>query len=504
MLAKAAASNVARVAPPAPLRLDALELRLVRLPLLEPFEVSFGRMESRLLFLLRLEAGGHSGWGECVAWETPLYSYETVGTARHVIRDYLAPAILGTGDQGPGGPRFTPWRLQGPPHGQGGNRAGLRGPRGPAARRVHRPGHRRSARQGRGRGEPGHPAHRGRPGRAGEALPRASATAASSSRSSRAPTSRWWSEIRRRHPRILLSVDANAAYTLADAALLRRLDAYDLLMIEQPLAHDDLVDHAKPAADPGHRDLSRREHHEPRPGPPGSRDRRLPHRQHEDRTRGRLQRGAAHPRPLRRARRAPVVRRDARVGHRSRAQRGPGQPSRLHPARGHLGQPAVLRAGRHRCRRWRWRRTAPWPCPTSARPRLRGRHRLPGEPDGVGSMRLPAPPPRRAVSRIVAIFFPRRRRSQASRTTCSAVSPSCSSTLRDDPPGGLHVYSFHLEPARSAAASASRGRACRPAGSSASRTRPQLAISPSCLHPHHDRAAVSRPAAGCCRVSTSR
>jgi O-succinylbenzoate synthase len=51
--------------------------------------------------------------------------------------------------------------------------------------------------------------------------------------------------IRERHPRVLLSVDANAAYTLADAERLRQLDAYGLLMIEQPLAHDDLVDHAR-------------------------------------------------------------------------------------------------------------------------------------------------------------------------------------------------------------------------------------------------------------------
>jgi O-succinylbenzoate synthase len=51
-------------------------------------------------------------------------------------------------------------------------------------------------------------------------------------------------EIRRRHPHILLSVDANAAYTLADTGLLRQLDAYGLLMIEQPLGHDDIVDHA--------------------------------------------------------------------------------------------------------------------------------------------------------------------------------------------------------------------------------------------------------------------
>ena len=51
-------------------------------------------------------------------------------------------------------------------------------------------------------------------------------------------------EMRRRHPGILLSADANAAYTLKDADHLRELDPLGLLMIEQPLAHDDLVDHA--------------------------------------------------------------------------------------------------------------------------------------------------------------------------------------------------------------------------------------------------------------------
>jgi len=52
-------------------------------------------------------------------------------------------------------------------------------------------------------------------------------------------------EVRRRHPEILLSVDANCAYTIADEKHLRALDDFDLLMIEQPLDHDDLVDHAK-------------------------------------------------------------------------------------------------------------------------------------------------------------------------------------------------------------------------------------------------------------------
>src|SRR5215472_8628652 len=76
------------------LRLEGVVLRLVRLPLCEPFETSFGRIDSRLIFLVSIDAGGLRGWGEVVAQEEPLYSYETVGTALHVIREFLAPAIL--------------------------------------------------------------------------------------------------------------------------------------------------------------------------------------------------------------------------------------------------------------------------------------------------------------------------------------------------------------------------------------------------------------------------
>ncbi len=69
-------------------------MRTVRLPLNEPFETSFGSIDSRLIFLVSLEGQGLTGWGEVVAAEEPRYSYETVGTAWHVIRDYLAPAML--------------------------------------------------------------------------------------------------------------------------------------------------------------------------------------------------------------------------------------------------------------------------------------------------------------------------------------------------------------------------------------------------------------------------
>src|SRR5207249_1522621 len=74
--------------------IEKIEMRTIRLPLNEPFETSFGSINSRLIFLVSVEAGGQTGWGEVVAAEEPRYSYETVGTAQHVIRDYLAPAML--------------------------------------------------------------------------------------------------------------------------------------------------------------------------------------------------------------------------------------------------------------------------------------------------------------------------------------------------------------------------------------------------------------------------
>jgi hypothetical protein len=58
---------------PTEITIEAVEIRLIRLPLLEPFETSFGKIDSRLIFLLSLEANGLRGWGEVVASEDPLY-----------------------------------------------------------------------------------------------------------------------------------------------------------------------------------------------------------------------------------------------------------------------------------------------------------------------------------------------------------------------------------------------------------------------------------------------
>src|SRR6266498_271619 len=77
-----------------PVAVERVGMRLVRLPLREAFATSFGRIHSRLIFLVWIEANGLTGWGEVVAAEQPRYSYETIGTASHVIRDYLAQSLM--------------------------------------------------------------------------------------------------------------------------------------------------------------------------------------------------------------------------------------------------------------------------------------------------------------------------------------------------------------------------------------------------------------------------
>ena len=76
------------------MRIDRLELRLCRLPLVSFFETSFGRSYDRSFLLIRLTGEGHEGWGEAVAEANPYYSSETTETAWHIITGFLAPRLL--------------------------------------------------------------------------------------------------------------------------------------------------------------------------------------------------------------------------------------------------------------------------------------------------------------------------------------------------------------------------------------------------------------------------
>jgi O-succinylbenzoate synthase len=73
---------------------DSIHLMLLRLPYVHYFETSFGREYDRTFILVRIRSGGLEGWGEVVASQNPLYSYETTTTAWHILSDFLIPMML--------------------------------------------------------------------------------------------------------------------------------------------------------------------------------------------------------------------------------------------------------------------------------------------------------------------------------------------------------------------------------------------------------------------------
>src|SRR5215831_21269918 len=84
-----------------PVRIERLRLRLVRLPLVAFFETSFGRIYDRTFIVVQADGGGVEGLGECVADVDPYYSPETNVTAWHVMKDFLAPRVLGQAFEDP-------------------------------------------------------------------------------------------------------------------------------------------------------------------------------------------------------------------------------------------------------------------------------------------------------------------------------------------------------------------------------------------------------------------
>jgi O-succinylbenzoate synthase len=227
-----------------PVKVERVELRLIRLPLVEPFETSFGSIDSRLIFLVCVESDGVKGWGEVVASEEPLYSYETVGTAMHVIRDFLGPAMIGSplesiADLAQAFGRFRGHNMA---------KAGLELAFMDLLAQLNRKSLAKMLGGTRDRIPVG--VSLGIQSEPTKLFDRIDRYLGLGYQRIKLKIKPGWDleivgEARRLHPDILLSVDANAAYTPADAAHLKKLDDFNLLMIEQPLGNDDLLDHAE-------------------------------------------------------------------------------------------------------------------------------------------------------------------------------------------------------------------------------------------------------------------
>jgi O-succinylbenzoate synthase len=228
------------------LNLKTLELREIGLPLKEPFETSFGTTFERRVLLVRVfDRDGASGYGECTAAESPFFNHETIDTAWSLICDFVAP-LLGKAQISKAADASSALRSI------RGNRMAIGAVETAVwdleAKLLEKPlwqhlgGVRSEINCGVSIGL------QKTPEILLEKVTREVESGYQRIKLKIKPGQdiKLVETIRRAYPDILLSVDANSAYELEnDTDLFKRLDEFNLLMIEQPLAAGDLVDHAK-------------------------------------------------------------------------------------------------------------------------------------------------------------------------------------------------------------------------------------------------------------------
>ncbi len=224
--------------------IQSIELREIRLPLIHFFETSFGRTTERRIPLVKvIDRDGVDGWGECTAGEGPFYSEEWTESAWSTLKHFLAPMVLTRSFETPG----QIWELLKPVRGNRMAKAALETACWDLdAKRANRPlwkhlgGVNNEIRCGVSIGIQDTPE---------VLLEKIESELAAGYQRIKIKIKPGWDfkiveRVRKSFPDILLMSDANSAYTLNDAPLFRALDQFKLMMIEQPLAYDDIFDHA--------------------------------------------------------------------------------------------------------------------------------------------------------------------------------------------------------------------------------------------------------------------
>jgi o-succinylbenzoate synthase len=225
--------------------ISSIELREIRLPLIHFFETSFGRTTERRIILARvIDSDGAEGWGECVAGEGPFYSYEWAETAWATLRDFLAPMVVGREAEKAASAYDLMKRVRGHRMAKAAIETAcwdLEARRAGVPLWKHLGGVNREVPCGVSIGIQDSP----------EALfDKIEKELADGYQRIKIKIKPGWDtdivrNVRKRFPDILLMGDANSAYTLADVEVFKTLDEFRLMMIEQPLAHDDIFDHAE-------------------------------------------------------------------------------------------------------------------------------------------------------------------------------------------------------------------------------------------------------------------
>lgn len=226
------------------LLIESIELREIRLPLVHFFETSFGRTTERRIVLARvIDADGAEGWGECTAGEGPFYSYEWTETAWSTLVEFLAPMVIGNKIESASkafglmkqvrGHRMAKAALETACWDLEAKRAGV-----PLWK--HLGGVRSEIACGVSIGIQDTPEI---------LLEKIRKEVNAGYQRIKIKIKPGWDlkiieRVRKEFPDIRLMGDANSAYKLADVSLFQQLDQFNLMMLEQPLAHDDIFDHA--------------------------------------------------------------------------------------------------------------------------------------------------------------------------------------------------------------------------------------------------------------------
>ena len=227
------------------MKIERVTLRQIRMPLVHFFETSFGRTYSRDIVLVEVQAEGLSGWGEVTAGEKPFYNEEWTDSAWLIVRDYAAPRVLGKDFAGPEAVYPLTAHIRGHNMARGGLETAIWDL---SARREGVPLWKKIG--GGARREIPCGVSIGIQDSVPQLIDKIQTELDGGYQRIKMKIKPGWDvdvvrAVRERFPSIKLMADANSAYTLADAAHLRKLDDFYLMMIEQPLSHDDIIDHAE-------------------------------------------------------------------------------------------------------------------------------------------------------------------------------------------------------------------------------------------------------------------
>jgi O-succinylbenzoate synthase len=226
------------------MKIEAITLREIQIPLVHFFETSFGRTYSRRVLLVTVHCEGVDGWAECVAGEDPYYSSEWTDSAWVTMKSYLAPAVLGRSiEHGAQAPALMA-RVSG--HRMA--KAAIENALWDAESQAnHQPLWKLL---GGTRSEIACGVSIGIQDSIDQLMGKIETELAAGYQRIKLKVRHGWDlevleRVRHRWPDILLSCDANAAYTMNDVEHLKKFDRFNLLMFEQPLWNDDVYNHAQ-------------------------------------------------------------------------------------------------------------------------------------------------------------------------------------------------------------------------------------------------------------------